>query len=583
MRFGRWTVAIDGDEIPGKELIGGKACSIANIKSLGLHTSPAFVVTSEACTEFMKKDELPDGLEDELKLGLAWLEKLTGRTFGCGPSPLLVSVRSGAAISMPGMMDTVLNLGINNETESALMAESGDKHFARDIHRRFYEMFSHTVLKATIPPLSSEDSTETWDEVLSSSCDSKIPGLPFEQLMLAVTAVFESWNSRRAKRYRKHNGIPDCLGTAVTVQSMVFGNMDETSGTGVLFSRNPLTGDNIPYGEYLHRAQGEDVVSGKFDPKPLSYLQSKAPDIYDELMVAARALEQNATDVQDIEFTIQQGKLFILQTRSAKRSPAAAVRFAVDMVDEGFIDEDTAISRVTAEQVRSLLNPRLDHERTGAEKILATGEPACHGVGTGVVVSNCDEAETLEKEGEAVILARPTTSPEDVHGMISSRAVITEQGGATSHAAVVCRALGTPCIVGCGVDTVTTIIGQEVTVDGIEGKVYAGILPVVIPDERDDVLLAKLAEWAVSRSPLTVIRKGDEEPNDILDLDKISGGEDPEQLPTLIAGYKSAKGGAISSDAGIEAALKNGLKIIVAEHVLPAMLAAIHADQNVNL
>jgi len=577
--LGNWIIAIDGSALPARELIGGKAWSIARMSELGLNVPPAVVITTEACAAYLETGAMPAGLAEELNTAIAWLEAQSGRTFGSGASPLLVSVRSGAAISMPGMMDTVLNLGINADTEAALGAETDNPEFARDTHRRFLELYASIVMKATVPPLSSEAAPSSWIEAVAAAAGESVPVEASEQLFKAVAAVFDSSNSRRARRYRKHHDLPANLGTAVTIQAMVFGNLDDESGTGVLFSRNPLNGDPAPYGEYLHRAQGEDVVSGKFTPEPLSSLHATLPTIYDELLHAARTLENDGADVQDIEFTVQQGTLFLLQSRAAKRAPQAAVRFALDLVTEGLIDRDTGLSRVSAEQVRTLLQPHLADGAADKAKILASGEPACQGVGAGVAITTSDEAETRAAAGETVVLARPSTSPEDVHGMIASVAVVTDHGGSTSHAAVVSRALGVPCIVGCGEGSVAGLAGQTVTVDGISGKVFAGCLDVVAPNEFDDPSLATLTEWAIAACPVTVLPKTGELPADVLDLGAIDGGEDPEQLGALIGDARAVTGGAIESDAGLEAALSAGVECIVASHVLPVLLYAIERER----
>ncbi|MGE0861995.1 MAG: pyruvate, phosphate dikinase [Gammaproteobacteria bacterium] len=572
--LGKFLLALDGAALPPRELIGGKAWSVARMLSLGLPVPPAVVITTDACRAYLETGSVPTELAAEIDAAVAWLEQATGREFG-GACPLLVSVRSGAAISMPGMMDTVLNLGINDTTEAALAAESGDAGFARDTHRRFLELYANIVLKATLAEDTPHDPASLRAAIAAQG--EAVPEDPRAQLLAAVNAVFDSWNSRRARRYRQHHGIADSLGTAVTVQAMVFGNLDDRSGTGVLFSRNPLTGDLAPYGEYLHRAQGEDVVSGKFTPEPLSALEASAPEVHAQLLKASATLETENADVQDIEFTVHQGKLFLLQTRSAKRAPQAAVRFAVDMVDEGRIDAATALSRVQAEQIRTLLKPRLAAGATDGATRLGQGEPACQGVGSGVVVGDSDTAEARAAAGEAVVLARATTSPEDVHGMIAAHAVITEQGGATSHAAVVSRALGVPCIVGCGAGALAALAGQVVTVDANEGRIYAGALPVVTPDESDDPRLAKLTAWAEAASPITVLRDGAPEAAEAFDLGAVEGGEDVEKLPALLAGKSIVRGGAIESDAGVAAALAAGVRTIVARHPLPVLLAAIHA------
>lgn len=573
---GRWLRALDGHELPDKSLIGGKGWSIANMLAQGLPVPPAFVITTEACAAFLDSGELPAGLDEELETAMHWLEEQTGRTYGRGTAPLLVSVRSGAPISMPGMMDTVLNLGINAETMRAFAAESGDDRFARDTYRRFHELYGEIVLKASVPALGDTEELSEWRARIEKASGGAIPEAPMEQLKATIEAVFRSWTSRRARRYRKHHDIPDNLGTAVTIQAMVFGNLDENSGTGVLFSRNPLTGDPTPYGEYLRCAQGEDVVSGKYTPEHLDDLKAAVPDAYTTLIDAAQKLERSNREVQDIEFTVQHGKLYLLQSRTAKRSPAAAVRIAVDMVREGSISIEDAIQRVSPEQVHSILSPRLGEGASDAATTLASGLGVSHGIGVGTIVTDADEAERRANAGEDIVLATATTSPDDVHGMLVARAVITEQGGSTSHAAVVGRALGLPSVVGCGADSVTALAGQTVTVDGEQGRIYSGELEVVTPCETEDDRLAELLAWARERSPLVVYRT-DEAPPDTLELDHIDDAADPARLPALIEGARGARGGAIASEEGVRAALDAGLEYIVAEPTLPALLAAIHA------
>lgn len=575
----QWTIRLDGSELPDKQLIGGKAWSLARMRSLGLPVPPAFVVTTRACKAYQDQQDFPDGLIDEIREGVHWLEAQSGRCFGSGPEALLLSIRSGAPISMPGMMDTVLNLGINADTASALAEETGDNRFATDTYRRFLEMYAKIVLKATPPELDPDAGPDAWLEAVNAAAPSPVPDTLEERLMAAIRAVFDSWGNRRARRYRKHNNIPDDLGTAVVVQAMVFGNLDDNSGTGVLFSRNPLNGEREPYGEYLARAQGEDVVSGEHTPDKLEAMQSRQPEAHAKLLEAARVLEDENGDVQDIEFTVQKGELFLLQSRTAKRAPAAAVRIAVDMQRDGIISADQALARVTSTQARALLAPRLAEGAAAAASVLASGQGACPGVGTGRIVTDSDEAETRAEGGEAVVLARRSTSPEDVHGMLAARAIATETGGSTSHAAVVSRALGRPCVVGCGEASLLAHAGETVTVDGDAGKVYAGALEVVVPDERDDPALVELLAWAVDRAPIRVIRPDEAQGLDALDLDSIDGGEDPERLPELLAGASAARGGAIASDAGVAAALNAGVSAIVAEPTLPVMLAALHQSR----
>jgi pyruvate, orthophosphate dikinase len=577
--IGKWTLALTGEALPGRALVGGKAWSIARMQYLGLPVPPAFTITTEACHAYLQAGQLSNELLDELGKGLEWLAETSGRNFNADKSPLLVSVRSGAPISMPGMMDTILNLGITDATERALAEETGNAEFARDTHRRFLELFPAIAYKATVPELDPHATPSVWREEISSVIGKPLSIDPQVQLTEAVEAVFSSWNSRRAKRYRKHNGIPDDLGTAVTVQAMVFGNLDDASGTGVVFSRNPLTGESKPYGEYLHRAQGEDVVSGKFTPQPLEAMRDSVPLAHEKLLSAISILEDENGDVQDIEFTVQRGELFLLQTRAAKRAPEAAVRFAIDMVNENRIDIETSLARVSAEQVRSVLAPKL---KQGSEhqEVIARGEPACQGIGIGVVVSSSDEAEKRAAAGESVVLARPTTSPEDVHGMIAAKAVVTEQGGSTSHAAVVSRALGTPCVVGCGDGALANLAGQLVTVDGQNGKVLLGAAPIEFPLEAEQPELAQLIQWLDERITLEVELLATAQLDNAFDLSSVEGGEDVNLLSSLIVGKKTVMGGAIESDAGVAAALDAGVTTIIATNRLPVMLAAWHHMQS---
>ncbi|MFD2798314.1 pyruvate, phosphate dikinase, partial [Prauserella oleivorans] len=437
---------------------------INKMLSLGLPVPPAFVFPTTVCAEYYASGRtVPGHVPGALREGIAALERVVGRKFGDPAAPLLVSVRSGAARSMPGMMDTILNLGVNAEIAAVLSRQSGDESFGADTYRRFVEQFTHIVGSAP-----SED--------------------PWDQLEKAVAAVFDSWCSPRATAYRKHHGLPDDAGTAVTVQAMVFGNLGEQSGTGVLFSRNPVTGAAEPYGEWLPGGQGEDVVSGRFDPLNLSALASSLPGVHEELLAAARVLEAEFGDVQDIEFTVERGKLWLLQARSAKRSATAALRHAVAMRHEGLIGVTEALERVTAEQLSALLQPHLDPEARAGATVLATGEVACPGVASGVVVTTADEADEQAAEGKDVVLATPTTNPDDVHGMLAARAIITEIGGATSHAAVVSRELGRPCIVGCGEGVLSSLAGRIVTVDSTSGEVLDGALPLTGAGTGDAVL-----------------------------------------------------------------------------------------------
>jgi pyruvate,orthophosphate dikinase len=574
----RWTILLDSAAlpdaaVPDRAIIGGKAWSIARMAALGLDVPPAFVITTAACLAYLDSGNFPEGLVAEIEAGLAWLEQRTERQFGAGTRRLLLSIRSGAAISMPGMMDTVLNLGIDDSGEAALAVETGLPDFARDTHRRFLELYSAIVLKAPIE-LDPSRPPADWRAEIAASGDA-LPGDVRGQLLGAVQAVFDSWNTRRARRYRDHHGIPHEMGTAVTVQAMVFGNLDDQSGTGVLFSRNPLHGDPVPYGEYLPRAQGEDVVSGKFTPLSLAAMDEHAPDAHAALLAASDLLERENGDVQDIEFTVQSGKLYLLQSRSAKRAPAAAVRIAVDMVDEGRIDPGNALSRVSAEQVAMLLLPRLADGATAGAELIAQGEGACPGAATGVLVADSDEAERRAAPGESVILVRATTSPDDVHGMISARAVVTEQGGSTSHAAVVSRALGRPCVVGVGAGAVARA-GQMVTVDGATGRVYAGALATEIPHEADDPRLARLIAWARERSPIAVMTPCEAGTSDTgADVDRLLAEGAPDDIEAALAGQTVAHGSGLANADIARAARRAGVTTMITEPVLPALLVAL--------
>lgn len=571
-----WTLQLDAASLagtlPDRALVGGKAWSVARMAALGLDVPPAFVITTKACLATLENGDFPAGLEDEIAAGLAWLEERTARTFARGERRLLLSIRSGAAISMPGMMDTVLNLGIDEEGEAALAAETGLPRFARDTHRRFLELYSAIVAKAPVE-LEPEAPVAAWRESIANA-GAALPGDGRAQILGAVRAVFDSWNTRRARRYREHHGIAHDLGTAVTVQAMVFGNLDGRSGTGVLFSRNPLVGDPTPYGEYLPRAQGEDVVSGKFTPLPLSAMREHVPDAHATLLAASALLERENGDVQDIEFTVQSGRLYLLQSRSAKRAPEAAVRIAVDMVEEGRIDPATALSRVSAEQVMTLLLPHLAAGAAEGASVVARGEGACPGVASGVLVADSDEAERRAAAGEDVILVRATTSPDDVHGMIAARAVVTEQGGSTSHAAVVSRALGRPCVVGVGAGAVLRA-GETVTVDGAGGLVYAGVLPTQAPRETEDARLSRLIEWARERSPIAVKRPAEAASEDAVDVDLLLANGSPDDLAPALAGKTAARGSGLAQADIARLARRAGVTTLITEPVLPALLVAL--------
>lgn len=523
---GQLVVRLDGSCIYPRMMVGGKAHGLSKIRAAGLPTPPAFNVTVDACRQYFEaRDDLMARLWPQIVNGIIWLEDESGHTFGRGPVPLLVSVRSGAAASMPGMMDTVLNLGINAEVEQ-LLAEKCGARFAQDTHSRFRELFCQVI----------------------NPDGAAIPNDPFEQLRAAVCAVFESWNSPRAVSYRRHHHLEGKMtGTSVTIQAMVFGNLDDESGTGVLFGRNPLTGENSPYGEWLPCGQGEDVVSGKFDPLPLAALADRHPDVHHQLLKSAIWLENDGADVQDIEFTVEAGKLYLLQTRAAKRSAQAAVSIAVALQREGLIDVEEALARVTPAQLDTLLTPVIEPSALSAATVLASGLPACPGVGAGRVVLDSESAEDAFDDGADVVLARETTSPDDVGGMIAARAVVTEQGGSTSHAAVVSRELHTPCVVGCGKGALQGLAGRDVTVDGASGKVYEGLLLLTEPSEGSDPDMAVLLGWARERSRIQVFS---------------TGTPDAEGLPTVD-----------HRDPTTITRAMTGSSAVAADHPLPVLLA----------
>ena len=466
-----------------KELLGGKGANLAEMASLGLPVPPGFTITTEVCTAYYADGrKLPDGLEHEVEAALAHVGKTVGATFGDARSPLLVSVRSGARASMPGMMDTILNLGLNDETVKGLAAKSGNERFAYDSYRRFIQMYSNVVLGVDHGvfedilenhknlaglALDTELGADDWLQIIDAykaaverETDKPFPQGTSEQLWGAIAAVFGSWQNARAKTYRRLHGIPDSWGTAVNVQAMVFGNLGDTSATGVAFTRNPSTGAREVYGEFLINAQGEDVVAGIRTPQALSEaarkeggakaqsLETAMPGTYRELEQVFELLEKHYRDMQDIEFTIQEGKLWMLQTRSGKRTTKAALKVAVDLVAEGLIAPEEAVLRIDAASLDQLLHPTID---PAAERlVVATGLPASPGAASGEIVFDADEAEALKGHGREVILVRVETSPEDIHGMHAAAGILTTRGGMTSHAAVVARGMGRPCVCGAG-------------------------------------------------------------------------------------------------------------------------------------
>ncbi|MDD5693655.1 MAG: pyruvate, phosphate dikinase, partial [Patescibacteria group bacterium] len=452
-----------------KELLGGKGANLAEMTNMKLPIPPGFTITTETCDEYYKSGKrIPEELIQEIKVNVEKLEKAMKSKLGDNDNPLLLSVRSGAASSMPGMMDTVLNLGLNDKVVDGIIKKTGNDRFAWDSYRRFIQMFSDVVME--VPAEKYSDALEDFKKEKKVNFDTQLtandlrelseifktitkaetgklfPDNPFEQLMLAVAAVFGSWNNSRAVLYRRLNNIHGLLGTAVNIQAMVFGNMGNDCGSGVCFSRNPSTGENIFYGEYLMNAQGEDVVAGVRTPKNMDDLKKEMPQTYKELNDIRLKLEKHFKDMQDMEFTIQEGKLYMLQTRNGKRTAAAALKVAVDMVKEGLINEKEAISRLDAAQLDQLLHPTLDPKAEKDSVPLVVGLPASPGAAVGEIVFDAEKAHDMAEEGHKVILVRIETSPEDLIGMNAAQGILTARGGMTSHAAVVARGMGKSCI-----------------------------------------------------------------------------------------------------------------------------------------
>jgi pyruvate,orthophosphate dikinase len=543
MSKNQWVYRFGGGSAEGaadmKNLLGGKGANLGEMSSLGLPVPPGFTITTELCIAYYENDETyPDDLAAQVDDALAFIEQTVGAKFGDTGNPLLVSVRSGARVSMPGMMDTVLNLGLNDVTVEGLAAKSGDARFAWDSYRRFVQMYGDVVLGVdhdnfeeiidtqkmmTGVALDTDLSAEDWKAIaqgflerVEDETGSPFPQDPRDQLWGAITAVFGSWQNDRANTYRRLHGISDGWGTAVNVQAMVFGNMGEDCATGVAFTRDPSTGENTFYGEYLVNAQGEDVVAGIRTPQHLTIsgkdeqgsdlpaMEEVMPEVFGQLDQVRRTLETHYRDMQDIEFTVQQNKLWMLQTRSGKRTAKAALRIACDMVDEGLIAKEEAVSRIDPESLDQLLHLTLDPN--APRDLLTRGLPASPGAASGKVVFSADEAESAAAKGEAVILVRIETSPEDIHGMHAAQGILTSRGGMTSHAAVVARGMGRPCVSGAGdlrIDYATrkmTVLGRELsagdilTIDGASGEVMAGEVPTRQPELSGD--FAKLMGWA---------------------------------------------------------------------------------------
>ena len=531
-----------------RSLLGGKGANLAEMTKIGLPVPFGFTITTEACNEYYRNGgKLGEELISEIKEKLSELENVTGKTFGSTTNPLLVSVRSGSVFSMPGMMDTILNLGLNDESTKGLADLTENRRFALDSFRRFIQMYGNVVME--IDGKNFEDIIEKakhdrgimydidldeealceiiddYKKVVRYGQEGGFPSDPKVQLIEAVKAVFRSWNNDRAIRYRRMERIPDSLGTAVNVQSMVFGNMGNTSGTGVAFTRSPVNGDNHVYGEFLVNAQGEDVVAGIRTPKPISEMAESFPEVYEDFMNIAKVLEQHYKDAQDMEFTVERNKLYMLQTRAGKRTAQSAVKIAVDMEREGLIERETAVMRIEPGQIDQLLHPRFDEDELKGVSAIAKGLPASPGAVSGKIYFNALEAEAAVKKGEKAILVRETTSPEDLAGMIAAGGILTAKGGVTSHAAVVARQMGKCCVAGCSeilvsedkkeLKTKDKVYreGDVISLDGYDGKVYEGEIHTVEPNLSGD--FGVIMSWADGIRSLK-IRTNADKPEDAL-------------------------------------------------------------------
>ena len=523
-----------------RKLLGGKGANLAEMTRIGLPVPPGFTITAEACIEYQAlNQEFPEGMLEDTFVALATLEHRTGKHFGDQDNPLLVSVRSGAAVSMPGMMDTILNLGLNDASVQGLANLSGDERFAYDCYRRFIQMFGNVVLEIEhgsfdeivekhkrklglifdyeIPAGEMKDIIQEYKALVMQAKGFEFPQEVREQLIMAIKAVFSSWNNQRAIVYRRINKIPDDLGTAVNIQCMAFGNLGDDCGTGVAFTRSPSTGEHELYGEFLVNAQGEDVVAGIRTPLPISRLKEGLPSVYQQFIDTCRNLEQHYRDMQDIEFTVEKGILYMLQTRTGKRTAKAAVKIAVDMVGEGLITKEEALLRVDPEQIDQLLHRQID----GSVVLhpIAQGLPASPGAASGKVVLDADLAEKMGEAGEKVVLVRNETAPDDIHGIVYAQGVLTARGGMTSHAAVVARGMGKPCVCGCeaikidaeaklfSVNGVVVKEGDIITLDGATGRVMLGEVPMIEPTLSDEFEI--LLNWANDIKRLAVRANAD--------------------------------------------------------------------------
>jgi len=537
----QWVFAFEEGDGKNKMLLGGKGANLCEMTQIGLNVPPGFVITTEACLAFLEKDSLPDGAMDQTLAHMKALEKKTGKTFGGAENPLLVSVRSGSSMSMPGMMDTVLNLGLNPTTLKGLIAQTGNERFGYDAWRRFIQLFGKialgiadehfdaamTVIKTRYGAsqdidLKPEHLVELANEFLAivkRHTGKPFPEDPYQQLEIAIGAVFRSWNGKRAIDYRRQFKITKEManGTAVNVVTMVFGNMGSDSGTGVGFTRNPGTGENVIYGEYLVNAQGEDVVAGIRTPKAIAEMEQEMPDIYRQLQELHARLESHYAEVQDFEFTIEKGRLYCLQTRNGKMNARAMLRTSVEMHREGLITREKALTRIDPTLLEQMLAPQLVADFRG--KPLATGLPASPGAASGKIVFDADSAEERGKAGERIILVREETKPEDIHGFFQAQGILTSRGGKTSHAAVVARGMGKPCVSGCEaivindtarratIGETTLHEGDVITIDGSNGNVYAGEVPTVEAEFSED--MKTLLGWADEVARLKVMANAD--------------------------------------------------------------------------
>jgi pyruvate,orthophosphate dikinase len=553
----RWVYLFDElpkvEEIVGTDpdaaraLLGGKGANLAEMTRIGLPVPPGLIITTQACNAYLEHNGFPEGMWEQTLAALKQVEERSGKKFGDAENPLLVSVRSGAKFSMPGMMDTILNLGMNDTVADAMVRQTNDERFVFDAYRRLVQMFGSVVMgikdEAFEDLLTSTKSrrgvtsdvqlsaadwkqiTATFKQIYREAVGTEFPENPLDQLRAAIEAVFKSWNGKRAIDYRNAAHIPHNLGTAVNVQSMVFGNAGATSGTGVAFTRNPSTGARTMFGDYLMNAQGEDVVAGIRTPTPIEKLAQEQPEIYQQFVNITDKLEKHYRDMQDVEFTIERGKLWMLQTRNGKRTARAAIRIAVEMAEDGLISKQEAILRVTPEQVTQLMHPQFDPDEKDTAKRagqrLAKGVNASPGAAVGIVAFDADLAEKWGKAKKAVIMVRPETKPDDVHGMLASKGILTSHGGATSHAAVVARQFGVPCVCGAEdldidlknrqirVDGKVIQEGEVISIDGSTGEVFYGSIKRIEPDFTKELLLQKLLGWADEFRRLDVYANAD--------------------------------------------------------------------------